>query len=335
MQEKRCLASLTALVTCTAFLISLRTWLTGGNIPKFASADNPASRCDSFITRTLTFLYLPAFNFGLLLYPSTLSFDWSMNAIPLIKTLFDIRNAISLFFYCALYWCFHISITPLIVKDVQNSVDVNFNLNCKNHQELKTKTQITNRNKSVNFVSHHVITALSTCFPKFPKTSITNTRKTHQALLKDNSQTCQCIVSEKKLKKSSVTTNKVAKEMNQRTQDCVVTLIGLFIVVISFLPASNLVAYVGFVVAERILYIPSFGFCLLIGHSFSQIVERVSGINTWKKNVVISVMFVLLSVILVAHGVKTVTRNLDWSSEESLYRSGITINPPKGKKEKF
>lgn len=34
--------------------------------------------------------------------------------------------------------------------------------------------------------------------------------------------------------------------------------------VIPFLPASNLFFTVGFVVAERVLYIPSIGFCLLI-----------------------------------------------------------------------
>jgi hypothetical protein len=31
-----------------------------------------------------------------------------------------------------------------------------------------------------------------------------------------------------------------------------------------FLPASNLFYYVGFVVAERILYMPFIGFCLLL-----------------------------------------------------------------------
>ena len=39
----------------------------------------------------------------------------------------------------------------------------------------------------------------------------------------------------------------------------------LSLMALPFLPASNLFFYVGFVVAERVLYIPSAGFCLLSG----------------------------------------------------------------------
>ncbi|KAJ9590241.1 hypothetical protein L9F63_016628, partial [Diploptera punctata] len=301
--EKRCLRSLAALVTCIISLLTLRTWLTGGNIPKFASADNPASRSDSFLTRTLTFLYLPAFNFCLLLCPSTLSFDWSMDAIPLIKTPFDIRNMICLIFYSALCWSFYVNISPLITNDL-NTVDINYNFSCKKHHELNKKIKIASTNKSVKFIYNHILSTLSTCFPKLFKTSILNFSKvTPHIVLKENYMEIR--------------------------QDCIVVLTGLLIMVISFLPASNLVAYVGFVVAERILYIPSFGFCLLFGHSFSLIVERMTNTLSRKRVLVLTLMFTGLSVVFVTSGVKTFIRNLDWKSEESLYRSGIHINPPK------
>jgi hypothetical protein len=38
-----------------------------------------------------------------------------------------------------------------------------------------------------------------------------------------------------------------------------------------------------------------------------------------------------LILVLVASGGRTVIRNVDWGSEESLYRSGISVNPAKGK----
>ena len=38
------------------------------------------------------------------------------------------------------------------------------------------------------------------------------------------------------------------------------------LVVLSYLPASNLFFPVGFVIAERILYLPSMGFCMLVGY---------------------------------------------------------------------
>ena len=39
---------------------------------------------------------------------------------------------------------------------------------------------------------------------------------------------------------------------------------ALSLTIIPFLPASNIVYPVGFVIAERILYIPSIGYCLLV-----------------------------------------------------------------------
>lgn len=54
------------------------------------------------------------------------------------------------------------------------------------------------------------------------------------------------------------------------------SLLGLSWTVITFLPAANLFFPVGFVVAERVLYLPSMGFCLLLA----------LGINTlWKERV--------------------------------------------------
>lgn len=43
-----------------------------------------------------------------------------------------------------------------------------------------------------------------------------------------------------------------------------VVLLALSMSVIPFLPASNLFVPVGFVVAERVLYVPSMGICILV-----------------------------------------------------------------------
>ena len=39
---------------------------------------------------------------------------------------------------------------------------------------------------------------------------------------------------------------------------------SLAMTVITFLPASNVFLHVGFVIAERVLYLPSTGYCLLV-----------------------------------------------------------------------
>lgn len=40
---------------------------------------------------------------------------------------------------------------------------------------------------------------------------------------------------------------------------------------ITFLPASNIIMPVGFVVAERILYMTSTGFCILVSQGFTNL----------------------------------------------------------------
>ena len=39
---------------------------------------------------------------------------------------------------------------------------------------------------------------------------------------------------------------------------------ALSLLILPFLPATNIFFHVGFVLAERVLYLPSMGFCLLV-----------------------------------------------------------------------
>lgn len=59
--------------------------------------------------------------------------------------------------------------------------------------------------------------------------------------------------------------------------------------VLPFLPASNLFFPVGFVVAERVLYIPSMGFCLLVAYGWSKLANyakpRFDLMTIMKRNV--------------------------------------------------
>lgn len=201
-------------------------------LPWFAAADNPVSRDASLLTRTLTFLHLPAFNFGLLLWPAWLSFDWSMDAVPPINRLNDPRNLATFLFYAGL--------AVLAAK-----------------------------------------------------------------LLK-NLQQGGCLY---------------------RNQQLIAT--ALSFLVLPFLPASNLFFYVGFVVAERVLYMPSIGFCLLLGAGLEKMTGKQVTNNSNNKLVrlVIKIWFALT---LILWSVRTFQRNGDWSNEEQLYRSGIPINPAKG-----
>lgn len=59
---------------------------------------------------------------------------------------------------------------------------------------------------------------------------------------------------------------------NRKTS--IIIIISLALMILPFLPASNIFFPVGFVIAERVLYAPSMGFCMLVGHGWSIISEK-------------------------------------------------------------
>ena len=96
--------------------------------------------------------------------------------------------------------------------------------------------------------------------------------------------------------------------------------IALAMTIFPFIPASNLFFPVGFVVAERILYLPSMGFCLLVAQG-------------WKRlyNLRQKTMTVVLAFLLCLFSCKTLVRNGDWRNEFSLFQSGLKITQSNAK----
>ncbi|KAI9557399.1 hypothetical protein GHT06_017227 [Daphnia sinensis] len=232
--------NLTLLGVVWAGQLGLRMYMLGGEstaaLPWFAAADNPVSRDASLLTRTLTFLHLPAFNFGLLLWPAWLSFDWSMDSISPVTRFNDPRNMATFLFYAGL-------------------------------AALLTKT-----------------------LNQF-------------------------------------------KRQDGRAKHAKLMLTALSFLVLPFLPASNLFFYVGFVVAERVLYMPSIGFCLLLGAGLEKTMDLAQS-KKWAGSIkrtkfIHLILTTCFGATLILWSVRTFQRNGDWSSEEQLYRSGIPINPAK------
>ncbi|XP_036373886.1 protein O-mannosyl-transferase TMTC3 isoform X2 [Megalops cyprinoides] len=100
-------------------------------------------------------------------------------------------------------------------------------------------------------------------------------------------------------------------------QSAKTVIMALSLMVLPFIPASNLFFPVGFVVAERVLYVPSMGFCLLVAQGFRAIchsgnVKRIS--------------WLCMALLLVTHAVKTFNRNWDWESEYTLFTSALKVN---------
>ena len=105
-------------------------------------------------------------------------------------------------------------------------------------------------------------------------------------------------------------------------------LFGLSLLILPYLPASNLFFPVGFVVAERVLYLPSMGFCLLISYGFHLILT-----SNWKP-ITKNLRFLaktLIIFLLVTQSLKTLSRNFEWSDNLTLFRSALRVSQTSAK----
>ncbi|XP_062446399.1 protein O-mannosyl-transferase TMTC1 [Rhea pennata] len=100
-------------------------------------------------------------------------------------------------------------------------------------------------------------------------------------------------------------------------------LVGLLFLIFPFIPASNLFFRVGFVVAERVLYMPSMGYCILFVHGLRKL-------STWLEKWRITLL-TLFALLLLLFSWKTVKQNEIWLSRESLFSSGVKTLPHNAK----
>ncbi|XP_063709260.1 protein O-mannosyl-transferase TMTC1-like isoform X2 [Culicoides brevitarsis] len=202
-------------------LLAIRLALLQGSLPRFSQQDNPAAFHPNIYVRLMTFCYLAAFNWWLLLCPSTLSHDWQMGSIPLVTSISDARNILT-------------------------------------------------------FVTFFVLILLS-----------------YRAL------------------------------MDFEHHRHVPLVLGIMMLITPFMPATNLLVTVGFVVAERVLYIPSIGCVLLVVYGAQ---------NLWHAMPKSRCIIIITSILLLTAGcLKTLCRNKDWNSRESLLRAGLKVLPHNAK----
>ncbi|XP_023571819.1 transmembrane and TPR repeat-containing protein 1 isoform X2 [Octodon degus] len=101
-------------------------------------------------------------------------------------------------------------------------------------------------------------------------------------------------------------------------------LVGLSFLVFPFIPASNLFFRVGFVVAERVLYMPSMGYCILFVHGLSKL-------GAWLNRCGATTLTACMVLLLLLFSWKTVKQNEIWLSREALFRSGVETLPHNAK----
>lgn len=106
--------------------------------------------------------------------------------------------------------------------------------------------------------------------------------------------------------------------------------------VIPFVPASHVLFPVGTIVAERLLYFPSIGFCLLVGHVLGRALRVCHAAETsktassrnkqlyrWLRRLIL----ISCSLLLVCAWYKSQVRNAEWKTEVSLYEAALHVTP--------
>ncbi|KAI5744374.1 hypothetical protein M8J76_001778 [Diaphorina citri] len=422
------------LVLSFVMLLCTRIMIMGNSTPSFSKADNPTAQHPSFVTRTLTFLYLPILNTKLLVFPQQLSYDWGMQSIPQIEDIYDLRNLATILFYSILIYI-GIRLTRFLVqkhrRQAKRPLPSRINKPCDNlvimcnycryrrrdeeatHNQKQTKNQnhsepnqskerdlnnneigkeILNLNyyhleggKAFNkanldglaswdgksfryetvvelYIRKMCLALTNMCLHRNYENTVFKSRKSDvMNTLRDkhySQEDTSCPPNEsyrqvldKHAKNRTDHIGKSFSEVDARPDGkkvqkpsrensasrnhctCRVTApktrlkheerlaIILALLIIPFIPASNLFFYVGFVLAERVLYIPSVGYCYLVAYAYSLVWDRSKGQRR--------LLNALVMYLMVIYAVRTVRRNTDWLNEENLYRSGIAVNPPK------
>ncbi|XP_054731217.1 protein O-mannosyl-transferase TMTC4 [Anastrepha obliqua] len=99
---------------------------------------------------------------------------------------------------------------------------------------------------------------------------------------------------------------------------------GLVLMVIPFLPASGIIK-VGFVIAERVLYVPSIGFCFLVAQALSY--AHCSNTKPWLITIFKWMLMLLFACLLL----RTRERANQWLSEDRLFTSALKVCPNNAK----
>ena len=105
-----------------------------------------------------------------------------------------------------------------------------------------------------------------------------------------------------------------ARSLARKHALCLLALCTLFV---PFLPAAGLFFNVGFTVAERVMYIPSMGACILVARF----------VHRWRAAILIPVVAAVVGLL----SKRTWDQNQVWTSESSLYLSALEAYPSNAK----
>lgn len=99
--------------------------------------------------------------------------------------------------------------------------------------------------------------------------------------------------------------------------------LSLCLLVVPFVPASNVFFRVGFVLAERVLYLPSLGSCLLVATGMARLAAALPHHRR--------VLQCFMTGLLLVFAMRSIQRCHEWRQESSLFASGLKVCPGNAK----
>jgi LPXTG-motif cell wall-anchored protein len=95
-----------------------------------------------------------------------------------------------------------------------------------------------------------------------------------------------------------------------------VAALGLSMAALAYLPVSNLLV-IPTLFAERLLYLPSVGFCLALAAALLALTHRLPA----------RVGVALVGLLALAHGTRAALRTPDWNNQRALFESAARVTP--------
>ena len=100
---------------------------------------------------------------------------------------------------------------------------------------------------------------------------------------------------------------------------------GIFFFYAAYIPLSNLVIPIGALVGERLLYLPSLGFCVVIGLFFEYLFAFLKKKATLNKAAAITTS--VLAVLIIGYGSRAFARNFDWGNPYVFFKKTSETSP--------
>lgn len=220
--------------------------------PHTLQVENPIPFATTPATRARSTAYLHARYMGLLLAPLRLSADWSYACIPLVESWADPRNLPSLFLYAWLAFC-GLSAGPVgLVLDVMRGAaravgwrGVGASCGVQEGAQRGSKQQAAGQRVAQQ--AGHTAAAAAAAAPGGSGGSVTSCMGSGRGWDRDRGLQPRVAAARWRL----------------------FVVAGLLVG--PFFPASNVLFYVGTFIGERLLYMPSVGFCLLLAQLLGEL----------------------------------------------------------------